>query len=90
MNIGEVKLQLNVFLTSELHDCSVSIPGKEQPVHWIAAWVDTRVALAAVERIGPRLLSIQKLIPTELSVCPYCLVIILADRCKNSASSNVF
>ena len=90
MNIGEVKIQLNVFLASKLHDCIVLIPGKEQPVHWIAGWVDTRVAFAAVERTSPRILSIQKLIPTELSVSLYCLVINLADRCKNNVSSNVF
>lgn len=90
MNTGEVKIQLNLFLTSKLQDCSVLIPGKEQPVQWVADWVDTRVALADVERSCPRLLSIQKLIPTELSVSPYCLVIILTDRCKNNVSSNVF
>ena len=90
MNIGEVKIKLNVFLTSKPHDCSVLIPGKEQPVHWLAGWVDTRVALAAVERTSPRILSIQTLRPTELSFSPYCLVINLADRCKNNVSSNVF
>jgi hypothetical protein len=90
MNIGEVKIQLNEIITTELHDGSVLIPGKEQPVRWITGWLDTRVALAAVERTSPRLLGIQKLIPTELSVSPYCLVINLADRCKNNVSSNVF
>lgn len=90
MNIGEVKIQLNGFLTSKLQDCNVLIPGKEQPVHWIGGWLDTIAALAAVERTSPRLLSIQKLIPTDLSVSPYCLVINLADRCKNNVSSNVF
>jgi len=38
MNIGEVKIEVNVFLTSKLQECSALIPGKEQPVHWIAGW----------------------------------------------------
>jgi hypothetical protein len=87
--LREVKIEIKVFLTSKLHDWSVLILGIEQPVHWIAGWVGTRVVLAAVERNSPRFLSIQKLIPTELSGSPYCLVIKPADRCKNKVSSNV-
>jgi hypothetical protein len=49
--------------------------------------MDTRVALEAVEKKSPRLLCIQKLIPTELSGSPHCLVINPADRCKNKVSS---
>jgi hypothetical protein len=86
-NNEEVKIQLSTFLTSKLHDCSVLIPWKEQPVQWIAGWVDTRDALEAVERTSPRLLCIQKLIPTELSDSPRSLVINPADRCKKKVSS---
>jgi hypothetical protein len=46
---NEVKIQLSTFLTSKLRDCSVLIPWKEQPFHWIAGWLDTRVAVEAVK-----------------------------------------
>jgi hypothetical protein len=97
-NNGEVKIQLNAFLTSPLQDCSVLIPQKEQPVHWIAGWVDTTVALEVVEKRrivcpcrekDPDFSVLQRLFRLSCPGSPYCLAIIPVGRGRNKVSSHL-